>query len=128
QLEERFNVCCGAPLRPFLRLSAFNAAPGMKSGALRPVNASKFLLYQDPLIQLYGADLRGVPLSGHYRALEEEFSRYQQEGEYALLFSFYRQLARVLAGKCRWHERIGRAVREQDRTEAAQLTQSLRET
>mgnify|MGYP000399902294 CR=1 FL=1 len=33
----------------------------------------------------------------------------------------------MLAGKCRWHERIGRAVREQDRTEAAQLTQSLRE-
>ena len=55
-LARRFACCCGADAQAFLDLSLFNAVPGMRSGALRPVNAAKFLLYQDPLVQLFAAD------------------------------------------------------------------------
>ena len=128
-LAQRFAACCGEALQPFLRLGAFNHAPGMQSGALRPVNAAKFLLYQDPLVQLYEEDLRGLALAEHYCALEQEYAGYAaQAGEYAPLFEFYCALARVLAGKCLWHQQIGTAVRENNKQQAAQLAESLRET
>lgn len=126
QVARRFAVCCHGDAQAFLQLSRFNAVPGMKSGKLRPVNAAKFLLYQDPLVQLYEQDVQGLPLAAHYAALEEEYRAYaERDGEYALLWRFYAQLARVLAGKCRWHEGIGPAVRAGDKTAAEKLAQSL---
>ena len=65
-LARRFACCCGADAQAFLDLSLFNAVPGMRSGALRPVNAAKFLLYQDPLVQLFAADTAGLAMSAHY--------------------------------------------------------------
>jgi len=51
-LRHRFRHCCQADPQAFLDLSLFNAVPGMEGHPADPVNACKFLLYQDPLIQL----------------------------------------------------------------------------
>ncbi len=128
-LARRFACCCGAQARPFLDLSLFNAVPGMRSGALRPVNAAKFLLYQDPLIQLYEADTAGLPMSAHYASLETRYWQYAQENPgFARLFSFYALLAKALSHKCAWHEQAGRAVRERDFAQSARLAEALPET
>ena len=128
RLARRFEVCCGADARAFLRLSAFNTAPGMRSGPMRPVNAVKFMLYQDPLVQLYEGDTQGIAMGEHFAALEREYAAYAQASEtYKPLFEFYRQLAGVLACKCEWHERIGPAVRGGDKQTAQRMTERLRE-
>ncbi len=122
QLDKRFEVCCGSEAEPFLQLSAFNTVPGMRSGPMRPVNTAKFMLYQDPLVQLYEADTKGIDMAAHYLHLQQLYAAYaEKEGEYQKLFQFYRQLASVLAAKCLWHQQIGQAVRAGDRNQAESL-------
>lgn len=125
-LAERFACCCGAQAQAFLDLSLFNAVPGMRSGALRPVNAAKFLLYQDPLVQLYAADTEGMPMAAHYASLETRYRGYAKENPaFARLFSFYALLADALSRKCAWHEQAGPAVRGRDSALAARLAGDL---
>ena len=128
-LAARFACCCGAGIEAFLDLSLFNAVPGMRSGALRPVNAAKFLLYQDPLVQLYEADTAGLAMAAHYAALESRYQKYAKKTPaFTKLFSFYALLAAALRRKCAWHEQAGRAVRTGDRALAARLAAELPET
>lgn len=125
----RFAACCGADIQPFTGLSRFNRTPGMKSRALMPVNAAKFLLYQDPLVQLFAKDTEGLPMAKHYEGLAHEYETYAGAGgDYAGLMSFYAKLARVLAGKCRWHEGIIQAVTENDKDRARRLAETLTKT
>lgn len=121
-LKKRFAVCCGGPLEPFLELSSFNFLPQMEACWHRPINAAKFLLYQDPLVQLFTKDMEGYDMAAHYAALAQKYQGYlQQAGEYALHMKFYTVLAEVLALKCQWHQNIGELVRQNDREGAQTL-------
>lgn len=125
-LAQRFRICCDGEIKPFLRLSAFNTVPGMTATWLRPVNSSKFLLYQDPLVQLFAKDTEGLAMTLHYEMLAKEYGGYAAEGgTYGQLMTFYAQLAQVLAEKCRWHEGAATAVRKGDKLAAATLVESL---
>ena len=124
QLARRFRTCCGGDIAPFLGLSRFNGVPGTRPTPVQPVNAAKFLLYQDPMVQLFAKDLEGLALSDHFAGLAEEYAGYA-EGPFQPLMAFYAQLARVLAGKCRWHESIAAAVAREDRAAAASLAADL---
>lgn len=128
-LAERFSICCDGDIMPFLNLSRFNTVPGMKSTDLRPVNAAKFLLYQDPLVQLFAKDTAGLAMANHYEKLAKEYENYAREGGlYTKLMDFYAHLALVLAEKCRWHEEIAQAVEENNKARAQSLAEELIET
>lgn len=128
-LAARFACCCSADAQAFLDLSLFNTVPGMQTDELRPVNAAKFLLYQDPLVQLFEEDTAGLAMSAHYASLEPRYQKYAAENPaFTQLFSFYALLAHVLARKCAWHEQAGCAVRERNFALAAQLAGGLPET
>lgn len=128
-LAKRFATCCGGDIGPFWGLSRFNTVPGMRPTPLRPVNAAKFMLYQDPMVQLFAKDTEGLPMAGHYAALAEEYEGYAAKGGlYAPLMNFYACLARVLAGKCSWHQQISEAVAAGDRPRAAALAEGLART
>lgn len=125
-LGERFRRCCQANAQAFLDLSLFNTVPGMSGKPADPVNACKFLLYQDPLIQLFEADTAGYEMSKHYSSLRQKFARYAKENPaYSLLFDFYTALAHALALKCVWHENAGSVVRGGDREKAAALAEDV---
>lgn len=125
-LYARFRRCCNADAKAFLALSELNVVPGMGSYPSDPVNACKFLLYQDPLIQLFEKDTEGLDMSGHFGSLVNKFARFAQENpEYRLLFDFYTALSHVLALKCRWHETAGNVVRSGDRDAAAALAEDI---
>lgn len=125
-LRDRFRVCCQGDLDQFLGLSAFNAMPGMRPCWHRPVNAAKFLLYQDPLIQLFTRDMNGYDLVSHYRQLAERYAGYAaQPGAYQLHMQFYALLARILAEKCTWHRDIQRCVQNADTAGARTLCQLI---
>lgn len=125
-LRARFRRCCGADAQAFLDMSLLNAVPGMQGHPCDPVNACKFLLYQDPLIQLFEADTEGFALSAHYSALVGKFARYAEENPaYSLLFDFYTALAHALALKCTWHEKAGEIVRSGNREAASALAEDV---
>ncbi len=125
-LRARFRRCCGADPQAFLDLSQFNIVPGMGGYPNDPTNACKFLLYQDPLIQLFEKDTEGYPMSSHFASLVNKYARYAQENpEYSLLFDFYTALAHALALKCVWHEQAGPAVRSGDKEKAAALAEDI---
>lgn len=125
-LAARFRRCCGADAQAFLDLSLLNQVPGFHGHPADPVNACKFMLYQDPLIQLFEADMEGIDQSGHFASLVQKFARYAVENpEYSLLFNFYTALAHALALKSVWHETAGPIVRGGDREKAATLAQDV---
>lgn len=154
-LAQRFQTCCGMDIHPFWGLSRFNHVPGMQSPLRMPVNAAKFLLYQDPLVQLFAQDTQGLAMARHYEALATEYAAYatgacsiykgsnstekvasqapriahaEADRLYALVMDFYAKLARVLASKCYWHENIKEAVAQEDRKRAQALGEGLLET
>ncbi len=125
-VRARFRRCCDADPQAFLDLSLFNTVPGMGGYPNDPSNACKFLLYQDPLIQLFEKDTEGYPLSAHFASLVNKYARYARENpRYSLLFDFYTTLAHALTLKCRWHEQAGPAVRSGDREKAAALAEDI---
>ncbi len=125
-LAARFRRCCGADAQAFLDLSLLNAAPGMVSYPADPVNACKFMLYQDPLVELFEKDVEGFELAKHFASLVPLYQRYGEENPaYGLLFDFYAALARALSLKCVWHENAAQAVRNKDREKAAELAAGL---
>ena len=118
--------CCHADAQAFLDLSLLNYMPGMKDNPSDPVNACKFMLYQDPLIQLFEADTAGYAMAEHFGSLVTRYARYALENpDYALLFDFYTALANALALKCVWHEQAGDAVRSRNREQAAALADGI---
>ena len=125
-LAERFRRCCHADAQAFLDLSLLNYMPGMKDNPSDPVNACKFMLYQDPLVQLFEADTQGYAMARHFGSLVTRYARYAVENpEYGLLFDFYTALANALALKCVWHEQAGNAVRSRNREQAAALADGI---
>lgn len=126
-LALRFRRCCDADAQAFLDLSLFNELPGQyspRSGD--PVNTCKFMLYQDPLVQLFEEETRGLSMSEHYGELVRRYARYARENPaYEELFSFYTALAHALSLKCRYHEQAADAVRSGDRARAGALAEDL---
>ena len=128
-IADRFRRCCHADARAFLDLSRLNDLPGITPAPNNPTNACKFMLYQDPLVQLMEGDTRPYLLSKEFAELVPLYEGYAEENpEYGLLFRFYTQLARVLARKSRWHELAADAVREKQRVTALALASEIPDT
>ena len=125
-LAERFRRCCGGDIQAFYDLSLLNAAPGMRSRPGDPVNVCKFMLYQDPLAELFEADTAGLHLADHFASLVPLYARHAGENPaYRLLFDHYTALAHALSLKCAWHESAAETVRQGDREKAAALADSI---
>lgn len=121
-LSDRYRVCCEGQWAHFRELSEFNILPGMSECCFRPVNTAKFLLYQDPLVQLVNKDMEGYDAAAHYRELAARYSRYAAlPGTYAHLMEFYALLAHILSVKCVWHQEIGSCIRMGDAARAQTL-------
>lgn len=129
ELAERFEACCHANINEFLELSEFNTVPGMRSGELRPVNAAKILLYQDPLVQLFADDMKGLLPSVHYKGLAARYAEYAKDNsEYKQLMLFYHLLAQALWRKSEWHEQAAQCVQSGDQNLAKRLAQEVEQT
>lgn len=128
ELAERFKVTCNVDADCFTNLTLFNSMPGMEPLGGRPVNAAKFMLYQDPLLPLFEKDMEGFDLAAHYTSLSEQYKRYAIENiEYSLLFMYYTKLANALALKCTWHQEAAGCVRNRDFKQASFLADSIPE-
>ena len=129
QVAQRFRRCCGANAQAFLDISLLNEIPGTVSNSAYPSNACKMLLHQDPLLQLFEEDMRGLPTAEYYAGLVTKFAQHAAENpEYHLLFDFCAALALAVSLKCGWHEKAADTVRSGDREGAAMLADDLTPT
>lgn len=128
-LAKRMKDCCNANAQAFWDLTLFNKVTGMKSAEYRPVNAAKMLIYQDPLIQLFAEDTKGINMCQHYEALATKYQGYAAEDEeFKQLWSFYALLANAIAKKCIWHEQASSTVQNKDLVLAKKLADGLTQT
>ena len=125
----RFRCIADADAAAFENLTRFNKLPGISDWSVRPVNAAKFLLYQDPIVPMYDDDLKGVDTRAHYAALEADYAKFKKENpRYSLLMRFYQQLACTLKYKCAFHLQAGPCIRSQDRQAAYACAVLARQT
>ena len=68
-VDERFRACTGEDPAAFAYMGDFNTPPGVAAKSEDPVNAAKFLLYEDPLVPLFAADTAGMSFPGFMRIL-----------------------------------------------------------
>lgn len=102
-LAARFEACTGEKADAFAHLSDFNNLPGTLPKTNDPVNAAKFLLYEDPLLPLFDADINGRDFSGHYYALQKQYAAFHSDEPcFEALYRFYEVLAELLAARCAW--------------------------
>src|SRR5690625_1765631 len=96
-------------------LNQFDETLGISQNNLHASNPSKFLLWQDILIGLYDENIRGWELGEHYTQLAVQLEKVKGKNpEWALLFDFYGQLAKVLADKAEMGLHIKQAYDQQD--------------
>lgn len=125
-INKSFQECFHVSSKCFLDLSLFNRIPNSANGPFRPANPSKFLLYEDPLMQLYETDMEDIFMSKCYKELFEKYTQYKEDyPEFRVLFDFYSKLARLLTLKCQWHEIAGPCIREKNYGLAMELSESI---
>ncbi|MCD8067874.1 MAG: hypothetical protein LUE87_03110, partial [Lachnospiraceae bacterium] len=128
-LAHRFYTCAGGDLAQFAGLARFNTVPGMKQPQMTTCLAAKALLFQESLLELLLKDNAGLKAAEYYQKLAAEYGGYAEEGGlYGQLMDFYAKLARVISGKCRWHEGISAAVKTGNQEEALALAGELLRT
>lgn len=118
----RFEACFGVPASALEKLSRFNR-PGTFSEEIVPINAAKFLLYQDPLLGIIDEDLRERHTAETYEALAEQYAAYTQKAAapYDRLFYFYEKLADFLSVRAELGISILDAYGSNDRAMLKQL-------
>lgn len=122
-LAVRFAACTGENAEAFSQLDQFNSLPGIVPRSADPVNASKFLLYEDPLLPLFAADTKELSFTDHYHALSKMYAGFTSEDPmFEALYRFYQSLAELLSFKCRWREQAAK-VQPSDAAQAAEFAE-----
>ncbi|MBY9078193.1 beta-N-acetylhexosaminidase [Paenibacillus sp. HN-1] len=126
RLEERFRFCVQGESADFLSLGRFDETPGIEPGNGQESNPSKFLLWQDVLIGLYDANVKGLPLANHYRQLAEDLDHAAERNPaYRSMFEWYGMLADVLISKCDLGNRLKQGYDSGDKPGLMRLEQEL---
>ncbi|MFL2134116.1 beta-N-acetylhexosaminidase [Desemzia sp. FAM 24101] len=100
QMREEFQYNTGYSLKKFMLLNDFDETPGVMENNLNTSAASKFLLWQDPLLGLYDQTVAGLGLGEHYQNLSIQLKELvSKENDLTPLFEFYHTLAVVLSVK-----------------------------
>lgn len=121
--EKRFRASSGLDAQAFLSMSALNELPGMTLQPNSTANPCRVLLYEDPLLPLFAADLpRNEEYIPYYKELAVRFEKLAAENqEIRLQLTAYSLMAKALAAKCRWRMKAAAAVRANDRAAALEL-------
>jgi len=123
QMGEEFLHNTGYALKDFLLLKDFDETPGVMKNNLNTSAASKFLLWQDPLLGFYDKTVEGLGLGRHYKELAMSISELIDSGnKLNTMFVFYQQLAETLSHKAEFGLNIKSAYDNNDRDK---LKQSL---
>ncbi len=126
RLNRRFQFCTGACYDDVLQFKYLDEIPGVSEDNLETCNASKFLMWQDPLTGLFDANIAGLPLAAHYERLAAHLRQAEQRnGAYNRVFGYLAAASEVLALKAEIGLAITRAYRADDRHELQRIAGSV---
>jgi hypothetical protein len=123
RLARRFETCCGGQLEDFMRLKDIDEVPGVPKDNPGTFNPSAYLLWQNPLLGLFDANIEGFPgIDEHYGRLARDFDEASTRNRcYSDMFVFYRNLCAVLALKAKLGLKLTAAYRSGDAAQLAHL-------
>lgn len=117
-LRERFEFITGADFDATMLLEKIDAIPGTLENNVEGFNASKCLLWQDPMFGLLDRELFGLEdeIEAHYRALSPRFrAESEKESDLSREFGLYARLCDVLEYKATVGCRLKTAYDANDR-------------
>lgn len=99
-LERRFFYCTGLSAQGFFAAGQLDCVPCMNPDNRWPPNVCKYLLWQDPLMGLFDADVMGLGLDQHYKETARVISAALEEaGDSGWFLKVPLALAQVLEKK-----------------------------
>lgn len=115
-LARRFFYCTGLSAQGFLAAGMLDCVPCMNQDNRWPPNAGKYLLWQDPLMGLFDADIMGLGLERHYKESARVLGEALEEaGEEGWFLKVPLALAGVLEKKAELSVSLLSHYREKDR-------------
>lgn len=126
-IAQRFELFNGQKADDFFLLDRFDQTPGVAKDNPGGSNVSKLALYEDLLFGIYDATLSNYPLTEWYQELAAELTKVSPTEMTAPLFTFYQQLAEVLAMKVGIGQRVWQAYQEQNQPELHQISLEIQQ-
>lgn len=115
KLKGRTLFCTGVSYDDFYSLTKLYQIPGEEVDFAEPPNPSASLLWQDPMMGLYDAEMEGVEITKHYEECAKEYRRISEKSElHKTIFEVPAKLCEVLSVKGELGLRIKRAYDEKD--------------
>ncbi|UOQ47648.1 beta-N-acetylhexosaminidase [Gracilibacillus caseinilyticus] len=123
KLRSRFRFCTGAEMDAFLQLGSIDSYihPGKN---LEPVNPSKFLLWQDPLVGLFDHYIEDQKVASCYQQLEKDLLQVKTKtGKWQGLFDYAGALCATLSIKSTIGTNMKTAYEQNDKAGLDQILQ-----
>lgn len=100
KLKRRTRFCTGISYEDFYSLTKLYQLPGLETDFAEPPNPASSLLWQDPLMGLYDAEVAQYPIGAHFAACCREYEAIcEKSPAHEAIFRIPAQLSRVLARK-----------------------------
>ena len=113
--------CFGIGYEALLTLDAPNELPGVTVEIGRPVNPSRYLLFNDPLEGLLDVHMNPVLTPAGFAKSAEKLLKYKDDPNFGYIFDTLCKLSQLLAVKCDISIRAREAYRKGDRVALAGL-------
>lgn len=122
-LESRANACFGIGYEALLTLDAPNELPGVSVAIGRPVNPSRYLLFNDPLEGLLDVHMNPDETPAGFASGARKLEKYAEHPEFGYMFDALAKLCVLLADKCDISIRAREAYTNGDRAALAELAE-----
>ena len=129
-LAERLYDCTGADLAAFQDMARIDMLKEERLYMCAPADASKAVLYSNPMMGVYDIDLENIgnlfELTAHYNKYAEKLSAHAASGKaFSWLFTFPAELASLCASKWNLGLRLKKAYEEDDRTALSSMAEEM---
>ena len=117
EFSDKLKFLTGLPYKAFELMSDMDKVPTRRDD--RPeVTVTKYALYQDPMIGMYDAHIRGTGLKKHYEDIAAKFDALKERNT---LTDYYKELAKTLAIKAELGIMITDAYKSGEKEELKRL-------
>lgn len=124
KLKKRFHFCTGGHYDDFMNIKYVDEVPGIPEGNLITYNPSRSALWQNVMMGMFDANIRGFGLTEHYAKLEQDMAVYAgRNGEYGFVFELLRHLCSVLTLKVEMGIRLTDAYAVGDKQELKRIAE-----
>lgn len=124
-LEKRAEECFDIGFEALLTLDAPNELPGITIEAGKPLNPSRYLLYNDPLEGICDRHFDPATAPEGFRLAAERLAKYTGHEKFGYMYETLAALCRVLALKCDISVLLRKAYAEKNVEELSKLADKI---